>query len=57
MKKSKINIKDKKNSTLTCQCGEIVHNCSEDAVKVTCWKCVCKLLNSNATFTNENINE
>lgn len=36
-------MKVRKNKILECRiCGEEVHNCGEDAVKVTCWKCVHK---------------
>lgn len=47
-------MKIRKAKTIDCKvCGEPVHNCSDDAVKVTCWKCVSKSMSTGITYEDE----
>ena len=46
--------KVRKGKTMNCKiCGEEVHNCGVDAEKVTCWKCVNKMMSTGFTLAEE----
>ena len=48
----------KNTKTLNCKiCGEEVKNVGEDVVKVTCWKCVNKSMNTNVSLADEEDND
>lgn len=52
-------MKTKKNTkSLNCKiCGEEVKNVGHDAEKVTCWKCVNKMMNTHIPLTDEGEND
>jgi hypothetical protein len=48
----------KHTKSLNCKiCGEEVKNVGEDAEKVTCWKCVSKMMSTNVSLADEEDND
>ena len=47
-------MKVRKGKTLECKiCGEEVHNCGTDAEKVTCWKCVNRMMTTGVDLLTD----
>ncbi len=54
MKKAKFTSRQGSGKTLKCKnCGRAVDNVDTNATAVTCWRCVCKLINPHSLILSD----
>ena len=54
MKKAKFTSRQGSEKTLKCKnCGRSVENVDNNATAVTCWRCVCKMINPHSLILSD----